>query len=510
VPLAIELAAARTSVLDASQLFERLDHLLPVLTGGPRDAPERQRTMRSTIEWSHDLLDEPERQLFARLGVFVGGWTIEAAEDVGGADLDTLQALAEKSLISSDHERFRMLETIREFAVERLEASNDADEIRGRHARYFSDLAARAEPHLISPEQPRWLDRIEIDHDNLRGAFEWLAERDVEHAVPLASNLTFFWYIRARYASGIEWLERAVALGEGRPSLVRARAVWGLGFLHAIVGNGERASALLDESLQLAREGKSASMIARSLDVLGLLAFFQNDLSRARASFEEAIGYARAADDRWCLADCLGTVSSIYPLVGEFDEAMVAGTEALEIARREDDRQGIRMALFGLALAQVRLGHLEPALTMAEEGLAICREIGDRFFASYFSWILALVETDSGNLDAARAHAEEALLIAEELEVPLLLVCALEASAGVVRAEGNLDRARQLLGRADEITGSRMVPASYAATVARTLGELAAARGDRRASRDHLKRSLAIAESVGDRWGVDRSLEQLS
>lgn len=510
MPLAIELAAARTRVLDASQLFERLDQRLPLLTGGPRDAPERQRTLRSTIEWSHDLLDEPEKQLFARLGVFVGGWSLEAAEDVVEADLDTLQALADKSLISFDHGRFRMLETIREFAVERLEASNDADEIRGRHARHFSDLAARAEPQLISPEQHTWLDRIEIDYDNLRGAFEWLAGTDVEPAVPLAGNLTFFWYIRGRYASGIEWLERAVALSEGRRSLVRAQAAWGLGFLYSIVGEGERASALLLESLELAREGDNESMIARSLDVLALLAFFQNDLSRARATFEQAIGYARAADDRWCLADCLGTVSSIYPLVGEFDGAMEAGTEALEIAQREDDRQGIRMALFGLALAQLRLGHLEPARTMAERGLTICREIGDRFFVSYFMWILALVETDAGNIDTARVHAEETLLIAEELEVPLLLVCALDASAGVVRAEGDLDRAWQLLTRADDITESGMVPSSYAATVARALGELAAARGDRRASREYLERSLTIAEGVGDRWGVDRSLEQLS
>ena len=510
MPLAIELAAARTRVLDASQLFERLDQRLPLLTGGPRDAPERQRTLRSTIEWSHDLLAEPEKQLFARLGVFVGGWSLEAAEGVGEADLDTLQALADKSLISFDHGRFRMLETIREFAVERLEASNDADKIRGRHARLFSDLAARAEPQLISPEQHTWLDRIEIDYDNLRGAFESLAGTDVEQAVSLAGNLTFFWYIRGRYASGIEWLERAVALSEGRRSLVRAQAAWGLGFLYAIVGDGERASALLLESLELAREGDNASMIARSLDVLALLAFFQNDLSRARATFEEAIGYARAADDRWCLADCLGTVSSIYPLIGEFDGAMGAGTEALNIARREDDRQGIRMALFGLALAQFRLGHLEPARTMAEEGLVICREIGDQFFASYFMWILALLETDAGNIDNARVHAEETLRIAEELGVPLLLVCALEASAGVVRAEGDLDHAWQLLTRADDITASGMVPSSYGATVARALGELAAARGERRASREHLERSLSIAEGVGDRWGVDRSLEQLS
>lgn len=510
IPLAIELAAARTSVLDASQLLDRLDQRLPLLTGGPRDAPQRQRTLRSTIEWSHDLLDGSEQHLFARLGAFVGGWSLDAAEEVAEADLDTLQALTDKSLISSNRGRFRMLETIREFAVERLQASSDAVEIRGRHARHFSDLAARAEPCFIGPEQHAWFDRIEVDYDNLREAFEWLSGTDADRAVALACDLTIYWYIRGGYASGIDWLESALALSEGSRSRVRARAAWGLGFLCAIVGNGERASALLLESLELAREHDDASMIARSLDALAILAFFQNDLSRARATYEEAIGYARAADDRWCLADCLGTASSIYPLVGEFDRAVEAGSEALEIARREDDRQGIRMALFGLALAQVRLGHLEPARTLAEEGLAVCREIGDRFFTSYFLWILALVETEAGSIPRARVYAEEALLVAEELQVPLLLVCALEASAGVAGADGDGDLAGELLTRADDITRSGMVPASYGATVARALGTLAATRGDGPSSRAHLERSIAIAQSVGDRWGLDRSLQHLS
>ena len=228
IPLAIELAAARVRVLDASQLLERLDQRLPVLTGGARDAPERHRTLRSTIEWSHDLLEERERQLFARLAVFVGGWTLEAAEAVCDADLDVLQALAEKSLVTSERGRFRMLETLREFADERLDASGEGDEIQQRHAAYFADLAERAEPQLISPEQHIWLDRINTDFDNLRAAFTWLAEAPDGggEAVRLAANLFFFWYIRGgRYAEGIEWFERAVALSEGERSLARARVV---------------------------------------------------------------------------------------------------------------------------------------------------------------------------------------------------------------------------------------------------------------------------------------------
>lgn len=159
----------------------------------------------------------------------MGSWSLEAAEEVAEADLDTLQALGDKSLISFDEGRFRMLGTIREFAVGRLESSSGADEIRGRHARYFSDLAARAEPQLVSPEQHLWLDRIGVDIDNLLAAFEWLSRADAEEAVALAGNLTFFWFIRGRYASGTEWLERDVSLSEGWSSLVRVQAGVGPG-----------------------------------------------------------------------------------------------------------------------------------------------------------------------------------------------------------------------------------------------------------------------------------------
>jgi predicted ATPase len=508
IPLAIELAAARVRVLDASQLLERLGQRLPVLTGGASDAPERHRTLRSTIEWSHDLLDETERQLFARLAVFVGGWTIEAAEAVCETDLDVLQALAEKNLVASESGRFRMLETIREFATERLEASGERDEIQRRHAVYYADLAERAEPQLISPEQHIWLDRINTDFDNIRAAFAWFAETPdgAGDAVRLAANLFFFWYIRGgRYAEGIEWFEHALALSEGERSLARARVLWGAGFLLGIVGDGERAEPRVREALELARELDDASLISRTLGCLGILSFFQNDLPLAQATYEECIEYARVADDRWCLADALGTIGSIYPLVAQFDKAKRAGTEGLEIARREDDRQGIRMALFGLALADHRLGDLGPARAEAGEALAICREIGDTFFTCYCLWILAGVEVEDGNTEKAHAYAQESLALAEVLSVPLLLVCALEASAAVARAEGDDERALVLLTRADGIGRSGMVPFSYVATATRALGQVTAALGDHAGGREQLERALSIALEFGDTWGEERA-----
>jgi len=198
-------------------------------------------------------------------------------------------------------------------------------------------------------------------------------------------------------------------------------------------------------------------------------------------------------------------MSSIYPLIGEFSLAVQAGTEALEIARGEDDRQGIRMALFGLALTRYRLEETAAARSCAEEGLAICRQIGDTFFTSYFLWILALAATEIGEIEVARGAADEALELAELLEVPLLLVCALEASAAVARAEGDDRLAWDRLQRADEIARGGMVPSSYSATVARSLGEIARSRGDEATADELLGRSLTISQAVHDVWGVERS-----
>jgi predicted ATPase len=507
IPLAIELAAARTRVMDAGQLLARLETRLPMLTGGARDAPERQRTLRSTIEWSYDLLAPLEQRAFARLGVFLGGWTLDAAEDVCDVDVDTLERLAEKSLVIAERGRFRMLETIREFATERLDASEDAEAMRRRHAEHYRDLVARAEPKLTGPEQHRWLERLDTDLDNIRAAFEWLAARPerAEEAVRIAGDLTIFWYVRARHATGLEWLDRAVALSEGTRSAPRVRALWGYGFVLGLTGAGEEAHANLIAGLELATELGDASLTARCLDCLGLLAFFRNDLAGARAAFEDAISYAREADDRWCLADALATLGSIYPLVGDFEAATTAGREGLVLARREDDRAGIRMALFGLALAGYRSGDLDAARENGEEGLAICRELGDRFFVAYFLWILALAAVESDDGATARRHASESLEIAEELGVPVLLVCALEARAVVALSDDDDATAETMLRRADAIAGEGMVPGSYAAAVAFRLAELAASRNDRETANRELERSRALARDVGDVWGVARA-----
>ncbi len=508
IPLAIELAAARVKILSTEQLLSRLERRLPLLTGGNRDAPERQRTLRATIEWSYELLTEHERRLFARLAVFAGGWTLEAAEEVCEADLNTLQSLVDKSLARAEEGRFRLLETIREFALERLEDSSETEQLRRRHAAYYLALAQVAEPELTGAEQHIWLERLAADYENLRAALEWHATNPgtAVEGLRLASALVLFWFIRGFYRDGLHWLERMLEASDDDRTAPRAGALWGAGLLRSLVGDGERAEPLLEQSLDLARGLGDNSRAARSLNVLGLLAFFRNDVPRARSLFEESAKLAREADDGWCLADALGTLSSIYSLQGDVDEAEAVGTEGLAIARRSGDSQGIRMALFGLALTATRRGDLDAARALGEEGLAVCREIGDLWFVSYFLWILATVATACGDHATARTRAEESLDVARDIEGPLLLVCALDAMAAVARAEGDDDAAQTQLAEAEEIGRAATVPDSYLASVLRGLGDLATAPGDLANARLRFEESLALARRVGDRWAAARAV----
>jgi predicted ATPase len=506
LPLAIELAAARVKSLSTDELLARLERRLPVLTGGARDAPARQRTLRATIEWSHQLLNDDERRLFARLAVFAGGWTLDAAERVADADLDTLHSLVDKSLVRAGDGRFGMLETIREYAQERLGESDESDGLGRRHAAYYLGLAERAEPELTGAEQQLWLERLATDYENLRAALEWFAKMGDEQALQLASSLALFWFIRGFYRDGLYWLERMLQAGGNKPTAARAGALWGAGLLHTLVGDEQQAEALTTLSLDLARSLDDRSRAARSLVVLGLLAFFRNDMRQARTLFEEGAELARAADDRWCLADALGTLSSIYPLQAEIELAESAGEEGLAIARRSEDRQGIRMALFGLALTAERRGDLGRAKALAEEGLGVCRDIGDLWFVSYFLWILATTASATGDYTTARAHAEESLEIARDLDAPLLRVCALDALAAVSRAAGDVDAAGAELAEAEELARGGTVPDSYLASVLRSLGELAAARGEVADALLRLDESLALAHGVGDLSAAARAL----
>ena len=504
LPLALELAAASAAAISPNELLGRLSGRLDLLSGG-RDADPRQQTLRATIEWSYDLLQPDEQCLFDRLAVFSGGCTLAAAETVCEAQLRTIAALVDKSLLRRSGERYWMLETIREYALERLEARGELGALRRRHAHHFLEFAERAEPELTGADQSLWIGRIANDHENLRGALEvLLAEEGHEPVLRLAGSLVLFWYLRGFYREGVEWLRKG--LDDDPPeSPALAKALWGTAFLTLLAGELESTVDAAERGLALATRLEDRSTSARVKTVLGVLSFFQGDGPSAASLLEEAAADARVAGDTWCLADTLGTLSSIYPLYGRIEEAKPVAREGLQLARRHHDQHGIRMALFGLGLALVRSPGPEDAREVCAEGLAICREIGDPWFTSYFLWLLATESVERGDLERARDESDEALAVAREIEADLLSVCALDIGGRVHLASGRLAEAEAGLRDALSLSERGAVPPAYAASARLALADVLAAAGRDAESAAERARAAELAEASGDVWLAARA-----
>ena len=344
LPLALELAAARCNVLAPEELLARLERRLDVLTGGPRDLPTRQQTLRAAIDWSHDLLDPPARELFAALAVFSGGCTLAAAEAVCGGDLDAVSALVDQSLLRRDdaageEPRFRMLETIREYARERLDGLPGAAGLRRRHAEHFLALAEQAEPHLTGPEAPGWLERLEVEHDNLRAALAWTAEAPERHELELrlATALQYFWRLRGHLSEGRRWLEAALARGGEAPVGVRGRALHAAAVFVDRQGDRAQARRLYEEALALFRSAGDDRLVARTLAELGGISILEEDYERAVALYDETIPLFRESGDLRALTVTLSNLASVAGLQGDYERARELGLEALALARERGD-----------------------------------------------------------------------------------------------------------------------------------------------------------------------------
>lgn len=370
LPLAIELAAARVAEPRPQALLQELETCLPLLTEGPRDLPARQQTLRAAIAWSYELLTEEEQRLFARLSVFVGGCTPDAGAAVCGAERELLNSLVEKSLVRHEDGRYEMLETIREYALERLEAlQEDVWEI---HAAFFLELAEAAAPHLKTAEQEEWFERLATEHANLRAALAWLVEHGAgADLVRLATSLSTFWRARGHVREGREWLERAVASGAGTPAQ-RLQAVQDLGEFARLSGDLARFRALTDELLVLGRELDDAQAVATGLMRLAFLSGHEGHFEEARRLYAESAARFEAASDARGLNVSLWNLGVLEFRENRFGDAAEHTRRALEFHRSQGDTLGVGMLLANLACALVRAGRADEALAAVEEGLAIC------------------------------------------------------------------------------------------------------------------------------------------
>jgi predicted ATPase/class 3 adenylate cyclase len=378
LPLALELAAARASVLSPAQILERLSGRLDLLKGG-RDADPRQQTLRATIEWSHELLTPEEQRLFARLAVLAGGCTLESAEEVADADLDTLQSLVDKSLLRHTGERFWMLETIREYALERLEESGQAETLRRRQAERFLALAEEAEPNLRGGSLKEWLDRLEREHDNLRAALDQLgASRETQGALRLAGALSEFWGMRGHLVEGRRRLESALAADE-RPTAVRAKALNGAS--DQAMASGDLATAKLraEEALALHRTLGNAWGSANSLWSLGYLAIEEGHLGRAQQLVEQSVRLFRELGDEHHAIFANRTLAFAHERRGDIKRAIPLHEDNVRRARALGDEDVEALALGVLGTMYVTYeGRVQDALPMLKEAYRIHRDLGDR------------------------------------------------------------------------------------------------------------------------------------
>ena len=415
LPLALELAAARAKILPPPALQARLSARLPLLTGGPRDAPDRQRTLRDAIAWSHDLLAPETRVLFHRLGVFVGGWTLEAAEAVANVagDLDILEglaSLADLSLIrldeSSPEPRYGMLETIREFAQERLAASGEEAALCKAHAAYFVRLAEQAKPELFGAGQRAWMRRLDAEQPNFRAALDALAASgDHDAHLRLATNLGDFWFRRSHFVEGRAHLEPPLARVHA-PTPQRAVAMKCLGALAFGQGDLVAAESWLQQSEVLARALNAPAVLYEALFLRGVVAEWEDDDSRAVPLYESALLVAR-----------------------ELSDALATGG-----------------ALNALSYAAYRRGDLETAERLGGEAIALLRSVGDEFELSVGLTIIGAVALASGDMPRASVAYQEALDHARGIEVPWLIANALAGFAAVAAARGDHADAALLLG----------------------------------------------------------------
>jgi predicted ATPase/class 3 adenylate cyclase len=428
LPLAIELAAARMKLLSPQALLARMGRRLTLLTGGARDVPTRQQTLRNTIEWSYFLLNAQEQRLFRWLSVFVSGCTLPAAEAVcagTGDEIDDIASLIDKSLLRSieqtggDNEepRLLMLETIREYGQELLASSGEAPDAREAHADYFLRLSEEAVPALDGPLLTTWLDRLEQEHDNLRAALYWFLEADLPvMALRLCSALERFWVVRGYRNEGLTFLERALGGSSGVVPSVRAKALLAAARLSFMQSDYDRGKALAQESLALFRELGDRRGIGLSLNRLGIAAWRQADFPTARVLMEEDLALYKELGNPDRIAWSLFALGLINIKQGEYTRALASFEEGLALFRKLGNKRGIAASLTQMAATLfVSQGDQTMVYPLLAQGLSLDREIGDKEGMAVSSLLLGSVALKQGDVATARTRVEEGLLLYREM-----------------------------------------------------------------------------------------------
>jgi predicted ATPase/class 3 adenylate cyclase len=479
LPLAIELAAARVKLFVPQALLKRLERRLGLLSDGPRDTPARQQTLRKTIDWSYNLLTTDEQTLFRRLGVFVGGWSLEAAEAVcNGADdlhLDTLDGLAfliDKSMVRQEasiynEPHFTMLETIREYALEQLQRSENRDAIRQRHASYYVALTEEAETKLHGQDEKLWLDRLEREHDNLRAALRWLmAQEQAEAGLQLAGTLWEFWVHRGYLREGRDWLARLLAQVRHKhtSASVLAKALHAAGALARYQGDHDQATVLYEESLALWQKLRDKRKTAWSFTHLGNIARDQGRYEQALVRYKESLVLFREEQDKSATAIVLGQLGRMACKQQVYEQATTYFKEGLALSREQEDEAATAWLLRGLAEVAQDQGANERAIALLEQSLELSRNVGHKLDMAHSLMNLANIASDQRRYEQATVLYKESLALFWELGLKSGSARVLTGLARVAREQGQTRRAARLVGAADALRvteGNILLPSEH-------------------------------------------------
>ena len=513
LPLALELAAAWIKTLTPEQVAARLEDRFRLLTGGSRTATPRHQTLRGAIEWSYSLLNVDEQTFFDQLSVFAGGCRLEAVEAVcagngmGEEDaLPLLDRLVGNSLVVAEERhgerRYRLLESLRLYGRERLVTSGEAEATARRHAEHYLALAEAVEPELWGSDAVAWLDRLEIEHDNLRAALRWATGRgDVEIALRLGAALSRFWQVHAHLSEGLKWLESALAWTSGVSPATRARALDAAGHLARDRADYDRAWAFYEESLDLRRELSDRRGTALALNNLGVVAQLRGDHDRAVALHEESLALFRALGDERGVALSLLTLGTMAQLQGDHSRATAHYEESLALFQALGDTRGIAASLSSLGNLASSRGDFAAADGLYAECEALFRKLGDtRDIAACLS-NQAGIARDRGNLGRAAALAQESLALFHELGDHRGIVACLELIGSATAAQGQSERGTRLLAAAETLRETTGVdrPAARGANQERTVAALCSVLGaDGFARAWEAGRRLPLHEIVAD------------
>lgn len=514
LPLAIEIAAARVKFFSPSAMRKRLASRLELLTGGPRDLPARQQTLRGAIDWSYDLLNPAEQKLFRRLSVFAGPCTLEGVEavcntknDLGLDVVEGMASLVDRSLVqqveqAEDESRFVMLETIREYGMEKLAASGEEAATRRAHAAYCLVLAEEGASESGGVERAVSLDQLEVEHNNFRAALDWLTEKgDAEWGLRLGAALFRFWETREYFAEGRDRLGRLLKLESAKaPTKARARVLFAVGVLAAGQGDYAAADPLVQESLEIARKLEDMQGVAVSLNALAVNARDQGQGARSRSLCEESLAVWRAIGDPQAVARSLSNLANIVKSQGEYGEARALYGECLSIFRELDDRVGVAWSLNYEGDVARDQGDAEAARSLYEQSLAAFRELGDRWGTAGSLADMGNLALDKKNCTEADALYRESLRIFMELDHRRGIARLLECCACSAAAQSEPQRALRLAGAAAALrqaVGAPLTPAEQVKL---------------EKSLEHARHGVSSAEGAGawlEGWGmpIERAIE---